>query len=152
MTSTATEGLQEQLLSAVRKSQDVTLDAIKTAIDAASRVTRKIPAVNLPFEGKIPAPGSVVSGAYSLAEKLLAEQRKFAGDVLKATAALRPSAATDTANSDTVGDTVSDDAVSDDAVTREPTSQETSTTDTLINDTATSEPASDDTAGQHVKE
>jgi hypothetical protein len=109
MTGTVTEELQEQVLTAVRKGQDKTLGAIKTVVDAASRVTHKIPAVSLPFEtrlpfdgklpfeGKLPKPERIVSGAYDFAEKLLADQRKFADDVLKATAALRPAAKPDAA-------------------------------------------------------
>ncbi len=95
-TSTATHEVQEQVLSVVRKSQEVTLDAIRAWVETVSVVTNKLPSVptiTVPFANKLPAPESVVSKAYDFAEQLLAEQRTFAGEVLKATAALRVSAA-----------------------------------------------------------
>lgn len=118
MTSTDTDDRQERILSAVRKGEKITLDAIKTAVDAASRVTGKIPGVKLPFEaklpfagtlakleGKFPRPEALVSGTYDFAEKLLAEQRKFAGEVLKTTAALRPAAKDEAAKDEAAKDT-----------------------------------------------
>ena len=95
-TSTATHEVQEQVLSVVRKSQEVTLDAIRAWVETVSVVTSKLPSVpsiTVPFADKLPAPEAVVSTAYDFAEQLLGEQRTFAGEVLKATAALRVSAA-----------------------------------------------------------
>jgi hypothetical protein len=46
--------------------------------------------VQVPFADKLPKPEEVVANAYDFAEKLLASQRKFAEEVLKATAALQP--------------------------------------------------------------
>jgi hypothetical protein len=46
--------------------------------------------VNPPFADKLPKPEEVVANAYDFAEQLLASQRKFAEDVLKATAPLMP--------------------------------------------------------------
>lgn len=140
MTSTVTGERQERILSAVRKGQEIALDTIKTATHAASRVTSKIPEVKLPFkaklpfagtfpkleamlpklegelarfEGKFPKPESVVSGTYDFAEKLLAQQRRFAEDVLKATAALRPAA------KEAAEDAAAEDAASEDGVVKE---------------------------------
>ncbi len=42
----------------------------------------------MPFSDKLPKPGELVAGAYDFAEQLLASQRKFAEDVLQATAPL----------------------------------------------------------------
>ena len=95
-TSTATHEVQEQVLSVVRKSQEVTLDAIRAAVETASVVTNKLPSVptiTVPFADKLPTPEAVVSKAYDFAEQLLAEQRTFADEILKATAALRVPAA-----------------------------------------------------------
>jgi hypothetical protein len=44
----------------------------------------------MPFAGKLPKPEEVVASAYDFAEQLLAGQRKFAEEVLKATSALTP--------------------------------------------------------------
>jgi hypothetical protein len=40
--------------------------------------------VNVPLADKLPKPEEVVANAYDFAEKLLAGQRKFAEDVVKA--------------------------------------------------------------------
>jgi hypothetical protein len=50
----------------------------------------KLPAVNVPFADKLPKPEEVVASAYDFAEQLLASQRKFAEEVIKATSALTP--------------------------------------------------------------
>jgi hypothetical protein len=44
--------------------------------------------VNVPLADKLPKPEEVVANAYDFAEKLLASQRKFAEDVVKAMGAL----------------------------------------------------------------
>ena len=44
----------------------------------------------MPFADKLPKPEEVVASAYDFAEQLLASQRKFAEEVLKATSALMP--------------------------------------------------------------
>jgi len=46
----------------------------------------------VPGADKLPKPEDVVASAYDFAEQLLASQRKFAEEVLKATAALLPGA------------------------------------------------------------
>ena len=90
-TSTSTQKeLQDQILSMVRKSQEIALDAIKTMVDTVQTITPKIPAVDLPFAEKLPKPHDVVAGSYDFAEKLLTSQRKFADEVVKATAPLMP--------------------------------------------------------------
>ena len=91
MPSTSTQQeLQDQFLSIVRKSQEIALDAIKTMVDSVQAITPKIPAVDLPFADKLPKPGDVVAGGYDFAEQLLASQRKFADEVVKAAAPLLP--------------------------------------------------------------
>jgi hypothetical protein len=88
-TSTSKE-LQDQFLSMVRKSQEIALDAIKTMVDTVQTITPKIPAVDLPFAERLPKPHDVVAGGYDFAQKLLSSQRKFADEVVKATAPLLP--------------------------------------------------------------
>src|SRR5439155_69687 len=88
-TSTQQE-LQDQFLSIVRKGQEIALDAIKSMVDTVQTITPKIPTVDMPFADKLPKPAEVVASAYDFAEQLLASQRKFAEEVLKATSALTP--------------------------------------------------------------
>ena len=90
MASTVTQELQDQFLSTVRKSQEIALEAIKTMVDTIQNITPKVPSVDLPFADKLPKPQEVVASSYDFAEQLLASQRKFADEVVKATAALLP--------------------------------------------------------------
>ena len=87
---TSQKELQEQILSMVRKGQEIALDAIKTMVDTVQTITPKIPAVDLPFAERLPKPHDVVAGSYDFAEKLLTSQRKFADEVVKATSPLMP--------------------------------------------------------------
>ena len=90
MASTVTQELQDQFLSTVRKSQEIALEAIKTMVDTIQNITPKLPSVDVPFSDKLPNPAEVVAGSYDFAEKLLTGQRKFADEVVKATAPLLP--------------------------------------------------------------
>ena len=96
--------LQEDFLAATRKSQEAMIAAIKTWFEtvrtATPRLTSvytpltgrlpKLPPVSLPFADKLPTPEQAVDNAYHMAEQLLANQRQFAEDVLKAMAPLMP--------------------------------------------------------------
>ena len=88
MASTPTQDLQNEVLNTVRKSQESVIDAIKTWVETVQSITLKVPAVDLPFADKLPKPEEVVASAYDFAEQLLASQRKFADEVVKATAPL----------------------------------------------------------------
>ena len=90
MASTATQDLQNEILSTVRKSQESVVDAIRTWVETIQSMTPKIPAVDLPFADQLPKPEEVVASAYDFAEQLLASQRRFAEEVIKATSALTP--------------------------------------------------------------
>jgi hypothetical protein len=90
-TSTSTQReLQDQFLSIVSKSQEMALDAIKSMVDTIQTITPKIPAVDVPFTDRLPKPQDVVANGYDFAQKLLSSQRKFADEVVKATAPLLP--------------------------------------------------------------
>ena len=90
MASNVTQELQDQFLSTVRRSQEIALEAIKTMVDTIQNITPKVPSVDLPFADKLPKPQEVVASSYDFAEQLLTSQRKFADEVVKATAALLP--------------------------------------------------------------
>ena len=90
MANNPTQDLQEEFLSTVRKSQETVIDAIKTWVETVQSITPKIPSVQVPGVDKLPKPEEVVASAYDFAEQLLAGQRKFAEEVLKATTSLLP--------------------------------------------------------------
>lgn len=90
MASTPTQGLQDEILNTVRKSQEAVIDAIRSWSETIQSITPKLPAVPLPGADKLPKPEDVVASAYDFAEQLLASQRKFAEEVVKATASLAP--------------------------------------------------------------
>jgi hypothetical protein len=95
---------QEEILATARKSQEIMVDAIKTWVDAVRTATPRLSSFYAPFAdrlpkvpsayiarvGQLPTPKDAVASAYDLAERLLASQRKFAEDVVKATAPLMP--------------------------------------------------------------
>ena len=84
---------QEEVVAATRKSQEAMMAAIKTWLETvrttAPKLPSKLPQVSLPFADKLPTPQDAVANAYHLAEQLLASQRKFAEELVKATAPLR---------------------------------------------------------------
>ena len=90
MTSTqaAERGIQDQILEAVRKSQEVVIEALQTWTGAVQSVAPSLPKLNLPYADQLPKPEELVSDAYDFAGQLLAGQRKFAEDVLQVTAPL----------------------------------------------------------------
>src|SRR6516165_3407175 len=87
-TKTAGQELQGEILKTVRKSQETVVDAIQMWTDAVQAIKPPMPDVSIPFSDKLPKPSELVAGAYDFAEQLLAAQRKFAEDVLHATAPL----------------------------------------------------------------
>jgi hypothetical protein len=90
MSDTKTMGheLQGEILNTVRKSQDAVVDAIQLWADAVQSIKPPLPEVGIPFADKLPKPSEMVAGTYDFVEQLLAAQRKFAEDVLHATAPL----------------------------------------------------------------
>jgi hypothetical protein len=75
--------VQAQVLDTVRMSQKFTLGAIRAWSDAVQPV---MPSTFPVRPDNLPKPEDVVANAYDFAEQLLATQRKFAEDVLRATA------------------------------------------------------------------
>jgi hypothetical protein len=92
--------LQSEIMNAISRSQAAVVDAIEKWAATVQSMKPELPEVNLPFADslniadRLPKPQDVVKNAYDFAEQLLANQRKFAEDVLKATAPLRGDAAT----------------------------------------------------------
>jgi hypothetical protein len=90
MASTPTQDLQDEILNTVRKSQETVIDAIKSWVETVQSITPKVPSMQVPGADKLPKPEDVVASAYDFAEQLLASQRKFAEEVVKATTSLMP--------------------------------------------------------------
>jgi hypothetical protein len=82
MTDSATviRELEGWILDAVHKTNAVTYEALKVMTDAVKPVTAAIPTVTPPL-------------AYDFVEQLVATERKFAEDVLRLSAQLRPAKA-----------------------------------------------------------
>lgn len=81
---------QEELLNAIAGGQQAVVEVVKTWVDTVKSVTPKVPAPQLPLIDQLPKPEEVVASAYDFAEKLLASQRQFAGELLRAMAPLQP--------------------------------------------------------------
>ena len=90
MANTPAQDLQEEFLNAVRKSEETVVDAIKSWAETVQSIMPKVPSVQVPGADKLPKPEDVVASVYDFAEQLLATQRKFAEEVVKATASLVP--------------------------------------------------------------
>ncbi len=90
MTEARTMGrdLQDEVLNTVRKSQTAVIEAIQAWTSKVQSITPELPELNMPFTDKLPKPQELVASAYDFAEQLLASQRTFAEDVLKASALL----------------------------------------------------------------
>jgi hypothetical protein len=88
------QDIQGEVLNTITKSQAAIVDAIERWTSTVQSLTPELPALNLPFADsfnladKLPKPQELVKSAYDFAEQLLASQRKFAEDVLTATAPL----------------------------------------------------------------
>ena len=88
MNETRTMGkeMQDQILTTVRMSQAAVVEALQTWTSAVQSITPDLPDVNVPFADKLPKPTELIASAYDFAEQLLASQRKFAEEVIQATA------------------------------------------------------------------
>lgn len=81
--SHSTGQVSDDLLDAIRKSQDMMVDATKRLVDTLQSVRTSIPAPDLP------KPEELVANLYNFTEQLLDSQRKFAEGMIEATKPLR---------------------------------------------------------------
>ena len=76
---------QEEFLAVIRKSQEAVIAVITNLAETVRTADLpKPPSVSVPFADKLPRPEDAVVRTYDFAEQLLASQRKFAEDLLKA--------------------------------------------------------------------
>jgi hypothetical protein len=93
MASNVTQDFQEQILSTIRKSQEMAIDALKTWVETVQSVTQSlpsIPSVSLPLADRLPNPQEVVARGYDFVEQILTNQRKFTDEVLEVASPLLP--------------------------------------------------------------
>jgi hypothetical protein len=83
--STVAQQLTSEVLNTISKGQAAVVDAIETWASTVQSIKPDLPDLNMPFADKLPSPQEVVASAYDVAEQLLANQRKFADDLLNAT-------------------------------------------------------------------
>ena len=81
---TVTKEFQDEFLNVVSKSQTAVVDAIQTWASAVQAITPDLPGMSLPFAEKLPRPEEFIASGYDFVEQLLASQRKFAEDMVKA--------------------------------------------------------------------
>jgi hypothetical protein len=91
---------QDEFLAITRKSQEAVIAAIKTWVETVKAATPrvspltdrlpKMPSFSLPLADRLPGREETVANAYRLAEQMLANQRKFAEDLLKLMTPLIP--------------------------------------------------------------
>jgi hypothetical protein len=86
--------LPKEFLTAARKGQEYALDAMRTWVDTVQSVIPGIPTVQIPFANRLPKPEAILASAYDFAGQLLASQRHFAEELLKATEPLMPAVGT----------------------------------------------------------
>jgi hypothetical protein len=91
MATTIRQELEEELLSTIRKGQEIALDALKPLVEAVHYVIPTMPTVRVPLAGWLPTAHEVVADGYAFAEHLLANQRQFADKVITATSPMLPS-------------------------------------------------------------
>jgi hypothetical protein len=77
--SPSTGPVSDDLVDAIRKSQDMVVDATKRLVDTLQSVRASIPAPDLP------KPEELVANLYKFTEQLLESQRKFAEGMIEAT-------------------------------------------------------------------
>jgi hypothetical protein len=76
---------QEEFLAVIRKSQEAMIAVVRNLAETVRTANLpKPPSVSVPFADKLPGPEGAVASAYDFAGQLLAGQRKFAEDLLKA--------------------------------------------------------------------
>ncbi len=75
---------QEEFLAIIGKGQEAVIAMVRNLAGTVSTASPKLPSVSVPFADKLPGPEGAVASTYGFAEHLLASQRKFTEDLLKA--------------------------------------------------------------------
>jgi len=75
---------QEEFLAVIRKSQEAVIAAVRNLAETVRTASPKLPSVGVPFADKLPGPEGAVASAQDFAGHLLASQRKFTEDLMRA--------------------------------------------------------------------
>jgi hypothetical protein len=75
---------EEEFLAVIHKSQEAVIAVVRHLAETVRTASPKLPSVSVPFADKLPGPEGAVGSAHDFAEHLLASQRKFTEDLLKA--------------------------------------------------------------------
>jgi len=75
---------EEEFLTVIHKSQEAVIAVVRHLAETVRTAGPKLPQVSVPFADKLPGPQGAVASAHDFAEHLLASQRKFTEDLLKA--------------------------------------------------------------------
>jgi hypothetical protein len=94
MATTLMPQLPKEFLTAARKGQEYALDAIRTWAQTVQSAIPELRTPQFPFADRLPKPETVLANAYDFAGQLLASQRHFAEELLKATEPLMPAVGT----------------------------------------------------------
>jgi len=82
---------QDEFLSTLRRGQEIALDGLKVLVETVEFMTpERRPAPHVRLADRLPAPHDVVADANYFAEHLLANQRRFADEVITAISPLLP--------------------------------------------------------------
>ena len=88
-TSDLVASVTEQVLDAVAQVQDLTLDAVRAAVETVGPLVSGLP--QAPFADQLPTAEQVIDAGFALAGQLLNRQRTFAQDLAGILGGLRPS-------------------------------------------------------------
>jgi len=88
MPTTIGQELEEEFLSVIRKSEQIALEALKPLVEAVHYVVPTMPVIRVPLAELLPTAHEAVAEAHHFAEHLLADQRRFADDVITTTSPL----------------------------------------------------------------
>jgi hypothetical protein len=79
-----TAAAQERTLSALRQSQGAVVELVETWVKAVDNAAPERPA--LPVPAGVPTAHEVIQASFAFADELLAAQRAFAGNLVRAAA------------------------------------------------------------------
>jgi hypothetical protein len=80
--SELTQTAQEQTLAAVKQSQQLVVDAVRTWAETVEKAVPEVP--NIPLADSLTSPEELVTSSFAFAEQLLQAQRDFAVQVVAA--------------------------------------------------------------------
>lgn len=85
MVSEESKHLQEQVLDAIKQSQDAALQAVSAWSESVAKLAPKLPDIpKLPIADVVPKPSELSEEFFEFAQELLASQRRFVEQLIAA--------------------------------------------------------------------